>query len=550
MIEYAFDKMRNSQIELIDKVVAAFEQKKYVILEAPTGLGKSAIVMSVALHLRNSYINTSTKLLQDQYLNDFQFVNTIKGKSNFPCVYDKSGLRLTCDNGKCCQSNEFICPNKPKKENFVIFNHGMKNQRIMQKPLNDIQGKEIESCRYYTQKLAGFASAHTIMNYTYFFSLFFYTDQLESRNLLVFDEAHNIENQILDFISLYPNPVRYQKIFQDLDPFLKKNIKLPIFPNNDKFEDWLDYLKATRSWTDSAVHWYKDNGEKVAIPPTFAELESVNKKLSHITSLMETHRENWIIDVKMDLMGKLKTVKISPIETGEYVKPIFDIGEKVLLVSATILDKEVFASMIGIPLSDIEFIRVENSPFPVQNRPIYLKNVGDMNYKTMDGLMPKIVDEIDGILEKHQHERGIIHTTSYKQLDFIVKNSLYKRRLIKTETGISQSIALQKAAVLKDAVLISPSMHEGIDLKDDLSRFQIVIKIPYLDLSDKRTMVKKNKSPKWYQYHAILKLIQAIGRSIRNEQDHATTYILDSKAGYMIYNSMVPKYIKQAVQRK
>jgi ATP-dependent DNA helicase DinG len=36
----------------------------------------------------------------------------------------------------------------------------------------------------------------------------------------------------------------------------------------------------------------------------------------------------------------------------------------------------------------------------------------------------------------------------------------------------------------KPNVLISPSLYTGLDLKDDLSRFQIIVKVPYPDLGE------------------------------------------------------------------
>jgi ATP-dependent DNA helicase DinG len=49
----------------IDSAVAS--DYKYVILEAPTGFGKSPVAISIALTLGSSYICTSTKDLQSQY---------------------------------------------------------------------------------------------------------------------------------------------------------------------------------------------------------------------------------------------------------------------------------------------------------------------------------------------------------------------------------------------------------------------------------------------------------------------------------------------------
>ena len=45
--------------------------------------------------------------------------------------------------------------------------------------------------------------------------------------------------------------------------------------------------------------------------------------------------------------------------------------------------------------------------------------------------------------------------------------------------------------VSKDpTILVSPSLMEGIDLVDDLSRFQIIVKVPYASLGDKHVKKK------------------------------------------------------------
>jgi ATP-dependent DNA helicase DinG len=57
-----------------------------VLLEAPTGFGKSAVAIALALSLGSSYICTSTKDLQTQYSKDFPYIKAAKGKNNFPCL--------------------------------------------------------------------------------------------------------------------------------------------------------------------------------------------------------------------------------------------------------------------------------------------------------------------------------------------------------------------------------------------------------------------------------------------------------------------------------
>jgi Rad3-related DNA helicase len=70
-------------------------------------------------------------------------------------------------------------------------------------------------------------------------------------------------------------------------------------------------------------------------------------------------------------------------------------------------------------------------------------------------------------------------------------------------------------------------MMEGVDLKDELSRFQIICKIPFPYLGDLVVKKRMERNDKWYPYMTAKSIIQSLGRSIRNQSDHAISYILD-----------------------
>ena len=80
----------------------------------------------------------------------------------------------------------------------------------------------------------------------------------------------------------------------------------------------------------------------------------------------------------------------------------------------------------------------------------------------------------------------------------------------------------------KPTVLLSPSMTEGVDLKGDASRFQIICKVPYPYLGDKLIRKRMNKWKWWYPLQTLKVIIQSVGRSVRSKDDQAITYILDS----------------------
>ena len=76
MINYfPFDTPRDNQLEISQEIVEAFKKYKYVILNAPTGIGKSAIAIAVGRYYIKNHLSTglvsivtSEKILQDQYL--------------------------------------------------------------------------------------------------------------------------------------------------------------------------------------------------------------------------------------------------------------------------------------------------------------------------------------------------------------------------------------------------------------------------------------------------------------------------------------------------
>jgi ATP-dependent DNA helicase DinG len=94
---FPFPVLRERQSYVLKEIYAALASGyKYIVLEAPTGFGKSPVAIAVARTLGTSYICTSTKDLQTQYGRDFPYVKVAKGKNNFICAVKEDFIR----NGK------------------------------------------------------------------------------------------------------------------------------------------------------------------------------------------------------------------------------------------------------------------------------------------------------------------------------------------------------------------------------------------------------------------------------------------------------------------
>ena len=93
---------RPEQVNIINEILSAIDQGyKNIILEAGTGVGKSAIATTICNYVDKSYIITMTNQLLQQYLNDFEYMTMeIKGRSNYPCNYGDN-----CENCKVLEDN-------------------------------------------------------------------------------------------------------------------------------------------------------------------------------------------------------------------------------------------------------------------------------------------------------------------------------------------------------------------------------------------------------------------------------------------------------------
>jgi len=275
--------------------------------------------------------------------------------------------------------------------------------------------------------------------------------------------------------------------------------------------------------------------------------------LAAVIDDMKSNKKNWIVSgVQRDSANQLARVTLTPLDISGYFDSILDKGSVSLFMSATILSKDYLCKTAGLDSDKVKFIRVEESDFPVKNRPIHAMNVAWLSAKTMSESMPKIAKAVDNIMSIHKNEKGIIHTTSYSQLQYI-KDNIGKEnagRLIETGSSLDRSEVLEKHySNKKPTVLISPSLHLGVDLKDDLSRFQVIVKVPYPDLTDKRIAKMKERDQKWYTWNTVLRLVQAYGRSVRSKDDYATTYILDSSISFLLKSAqdLVPKWFTEAI---
>jgi len=544
---------REGQKECIEFILNAFnEGKRCVVLEAPTGSGKSAIGLTVAQFFGSSFYLTIQKILQSQIITDFDDkldIVDLKGRATYRCTYyQRHGAKLVagraltekklnaltrayidCNSGHCRKREKAY-------RSQLCFPHveGTPTSKFNGSLHELPTGMSYSACPYYEQVYRAANADVALMNFSSFLYQKNMTNRFPRRDLMIIDEAHQTEPQLLDFISLTISDELLQKV----------GFTLPEFKTPEEY--WLYFVE--QKLEDKLGGIIRDAKEADDLK-TMDNYMNTLKKLLKFMKYME-RQDEWIAEFAKH--KDYNSVQLKPVFVKEKSHDILlDHGAKLLMMSATILDVGIFCSSLGIDRKDVAAYRMANR-FPVENRPIYMRSVGKITGgpSKMPQWGPKIVEETDKILDEHHDDRGIIHTHNFAIANMLMQKSKHKSRLMFQGNFKTKDVMLRKHATSSAGVIVAPAMHEGLDLVDDLSRFQIICKVPWPNLYDDKQLARRVEVDRdYYVWLTALKLVQSAGRSVRSVEDWANTYVLDEVFRRFMRDAsrMIPGWFKEAV---
>ena len=325
------------QVKLLKNIDQAFtDGHKFVVCNAPTGSGKSFISKTIGNvadqcteEFRDIVINylafkrahggsythegecydekafgctalTITKALQDQYKDLFEDIEALKGKSNYMCAVDDT------------------------------FNVEVAPCMLIHKLRDECWSKGV--CPYYEQRNKALVSTFNTLNYNMFFSL---PTHLKKRQYLICDEAAELEGQLVKEFSCNVN-------FE----FLKKmeiHIR-PIYTKGDNIIKWINVLvlelKEKMDWLQDAITGAK--GKKYLLEKK-SELIGLSNLHSKLSLIIDSWQDSEYIYDK-----DAKGITFMPLKVDKLSNHLFKYADKVILMSATIIDPSNFCKNLGI----------------------------------------------------------------------------------------------------------------------------------------------------------------------------------------------------------
>lgn len=505
-------------------------KKRFILMNLSTGSGKSFLSAAMFSNWYKNFINsdarfdiiTNSKVLQQQYLKDFDFINSYKGRSNYYC--DK----FNCN----CAEGKELC-------------------KILKVPC--------DSCPYDVAKNKWIASDIGITNFHLFNTLSLYqTETLNRRgsNVLIIDECHDFESVYSDFLSTKISAKILKKCgltlkeIEDIDDRFISKIKYL-----DKYLEFLERklipeLSRKKDQFESELTTAKSK-KKIELSNFIQNIDGKLLSFKHLFESYKNNPTNIVLDVNINKSDKMYSgaeLVTQHIWIHEYINDyVWRHYDHIIFMSASILDRKMFSFINGLDEKITSYYDIP-TPFSVKNRKIYYMKIGKMNYNSKEETFQNMIPWIKKILTKYKDKKGIIHTTNYEITEWLKENVMDKRLLFH-DTDDRNEILEKHIHSTEPTVLVSPSMMSGIDLKDDLARFQILLKIPYPNISSNKIKSRQKSNPDWYSLKTCMDILQTYGRAVRSGDDYADMFILDSNFSDLLkYNKYLPEYFLNAVK--
>lgn len=581
----------NNLISELYNILKAFliNNKRYIFLQAPTGTGKSIIGLMLKECIRvltndedyNSYYLTSTKVLQHQLESDltkFGISNTVmlKGSDNYICNFlvdkHKNAFELGIIDKKGL--DELITEAKFSNRECVGVN---KNQLAE----SELFGKCYEMCNYRLERLRASEANCTIFNYNYFLSILPIVNNpfFSVRFLTICDEAHKISDILngnfsiditrlfiniisgkLKLISPYINSVNAVKVNQIKEILKKQSLFFSepneyvknVYNNENSLKKFLDFLNGYLQMIIIVSNFFKEilaitnkNGDtytRKELGKFMLLTKKESDKISYLIAELSTRYKDFYIE-NIPVSKAIYKFIVKDINEKHLFQNYFNpFISKGLFMSATMGNMNNMIEIMGLPKEECEIFTIESN-FNFDSSPIYLVNSGLLTQKHIAKNMNNVLENtIEICRDLHPNDKGIIHTHTH----FI--NEELQNLISKLPKELSDRFLFYKNSKEKEEcldimkthpapyILTGPSLVEGLDLKNNLGRFNILIKVPYPPIDEYMTR-KIKLYPSFYSDSTIKAIVQSIGRTNRNKDDFSIVYLMDTKFSTVIMDA-------------
>lgn len=576
-LAFPFPSPRPGQLELVETISSNFLENTPLLIEAPTGLGKTAGVLYPALkeslYRGQKVVFVTPKNSQHQLAE--KAVNLMQDQgAKIKCVTITSKSKMCLKEEVLCNPEycEFARDYYKKLSDHDLVNKVGKLQKLTSRKFKEL-GEKYEVCPFELSLEAIDRSEVVIGDYNYVFSPRSLIGRLtepfykaKEKPNLVIDEAHNLPSRAQDYFSPGISLLDIKKIESAI---AQLNI-------SDSFLD--EAIALTRELI-FLIQTYSGASRKITIDanPFTALSEKVRDLTSRYLEMDITiHSHDPILglsnlvnnfDEALELTGEeffqtyQKTyndelLKITCCDASNELKLAYKEFKNVVAFSATLKPFSYYQQLMGFSekTKHFEF----SSPFERENRKIMMIPQISTKYKDRSMSAPKICEVIERIL----NVKAGNYIALFPSFEFM--------KLVEAKLNLSESFQIltqqrdMKLSTIKDYLNqlregVTPTLllgvqggvfSEGVDYPGEMliGAFIVGPALPTFDFEREQIKVyyekrygTENAFNYTYVFPAMAKAIQSAGRVVRTETDRGIIVLIDPRFLEESYYQTMPK---------
>jgi DNA excision repair protein ERCC-2 len=579
-----FDNARKHQEQMINDIYRALEERKDVLANAPTGIGKTdasiAAALSFAIKNDLSLFFLTPKISQHKIV--VESLSGIRKKFGIEIRYaDMVGKINLCVNDEINsidRSSFYKACEEKFKNNRCIFYNNAKKYEGSELPMDAVRSsmeghRELYNysssnglCAYEiaTQlskqaKMIIADYAHVLNPYTRTAFMKKIAHRLED-SIIIWDEAHNIPALASSYMSNYVSSRIIERAIKELDAissnldieylnFMLKEIagkrlngKREAFVEKEDLSGLLanDMADVSAKLEKAALEFISNSGSKrsslMHISRFIASLASADESVAKI---IRSEGENM----------RMSLICLYPSEPMR----AFDAAYANIFMSGTMLPLEMYRDLFG--LKNV-YAMSYSSPFPKENRLCFIdSNVSTKYERRTNEEYAKIASRIGLVREKIRGNMAVFFP-SFEVMKSIFRYmgsyEIYSQREGMHSHAVDELLSRFKSS--SDSMLfgvMGGSLSEGVNYADNLIKCAVIVGIPLpkpdLEINSKIEYMNKKFIGKGRDYAylipGVMKAVQAAGRAIRSEKDRAAVIFMDNRYEWSVYKKMISNFI-------
>lgn len=580
---FPFSSPRPGQIELIQTIEEGMSEERPMLLQAPTGLGKTMgvlyptmkealgrgqkVVYVTPKNSQHAVAEEAIEKLQDQGAPVRALTITAKSKmclKNEPlchpdyCEYAKDHYTKVAAND---------LPGKlAKKKNLT--------SRVFRK-----MGLEYEVCPFELQLDAAQGADTVICDYNYVFAPRSAFGRLARNGLLpsgkpnlVIDEAHNLPARALDYYSPSISAAVLERMREETRTLPGRFRKQAL----EQIESCLSVLRQCGAGEGA------ESGKARQIAPPFGLFLDQDSELrTFLSAYLSSDVEIQAQDVVMRLCfywaeftealayvrenaeeGRFfttyspspATIKITCCDASEMLEKGYEEYAHVVAFSATLKPFEFYSQLGGLRREDLKTAEF-TSPFPRENRKIIVIPQISSKYSERERNYPRIAEAI----EKISSLKSGNYIAFFPSFDFMEKvlarvKAPAGMRILRQQRSMKRDEIDEVLQTLKDPAgahllfaVQGGVFSEGVDFPGRMVIGVFVVGPPLPNFDLEREKMREYYQEKYdagfdyaYTYPAMAKAVQAAGRVIRSETDQGIIVLMDDRFTQTSYAKSMP----------